>query len=81
GLRPAFDRACQRPNGFVHVENHFPEPLDLIIEFLDLDFVKAVTQEQSPTLRNRSEGTCMFEILIRSALDIVGRSECLIEAM
>src|SRR5215213_5804664 len=48
GLRPAFDRACQRSNGFVHFENHVPEPLDLIIELVDLDFIEAVTLKQSP---------------------------------
>jgi hypothetical protein len=48
GLRPAFDRARQRSNGFVHVENHVPEPLDLMIELVDLDFVEVVILEHSP---------------------------------
>ncbi|MHC2459215.1 hypothetical protein ACVMIX_005919 [Rhizobium leguminosarum] len=48
GLRPAFNRARQRSNGFVHIENHVPEPLDLIIELIDLDFVEVVTLQQSP---------------------------------
>jgi hypothetical protein len=47
-LRPAFNRASSRSNGFVHIENHVPEALDLIIELIDLDFVEVVTLEQSP---------------------------------
>jgi hypothetical protein len=48
GLRPAFDRARQRSNGFVHIENHVPEPLDLMIKLVDLDFVEVVILKQSP---------------------------------
>ncbi len=48
GLRPAFDCACERPNGFVGDENRIPEPLDLAIEFVYFDFIKPFTVQQPP---------------------------------
>lgn len=46
GVRPVSDGACERPNGFVHDENRIPEPFDLAIQFVHLDFVKTFSEQQ-----------------------------------